>query len=170
MEESKKTKTTTQARRSDKYKIEENVEKVEKTKKIEQTDKTETKTKKVEKIEEKETIEIPTIKFEKKNKEIIEKDTKKDHHLLWLSPHLCGGKQCHDGNYADHPAQYEYVYIRALPHPCSGRTYRHPYLLRLHIQGAPSPRPMVRHRRRLHGSRFVESLILNNLAGSNAKI
>jgi len=59
MEESKKTKTTTQPRRSDKYKNEEKIDKVQKT---------ETKTKKVDK-EEKETIEIPTIKFEKKNKE-----------------------------------------------------------------------------------------------------
>lgn len=81
MEESKKTKTTTPARRSDKYK---NEEKVEKKKEIE---KTEIKTKKVEKIEDKETIEIPTIKFEKKkkeepkkeeNKEITKKTAKKD--------------------------------------------------------------------------------------------
>ena len=66
MEESKKTKTTTQPRRSDKYKNEEKIDKVQKT---------ETKTKKVDK-EDKETIEIPTIKFEKKNKEVKKEETK----------------------------------------------------------------------------------------------
>ena len=68
MEESKKIKTTTQPRRSDKYKDEEKIDKVPKT---------ETKNKKVDK-EDKETIEIPIIKFEKKNKEVTNKVIEKE--------------------------------------------------------------------------------------------